>query len=217
MLNSESPKALTLYRVDILGQSLRLNQYHMGILAVLSCLVLYLVMRHPPTVSIAVSAGVTVVWAWALPRSSGLDVIWDRLFPTSRAFSRRRKKLSEWYWLSMALLAFAVFGQVHPASAQFFNALEKATTQVVTQSNSGIDPTIIKVIFILFRVLVVLAFVAGVVGLLVQAFRGGDWQPIASMIGIGVAFVIGVEVITTLMIGNGAGTAGGGGTGAGGP
>ena len=147
MINSDSPKALSLYRVNVLGQDVRLNQYHMGVLAVLSCLLMYLVIRHPPTVSIAVSAGVTAAWAWVAPRSSGLDVVWGRLFPSSRAF-RKRKKLSEWYWLSMALLAFMVFGQTHPASAQFFNSLEQATTEVVTQSNSGIDPTIIQVVFI---------------------------------------------------------------------
>lgn len=207
MFNPSNQKTPALYRVTVLGQDLRLNQYHVAALSILASLVVYLLIRQPPMTAVLVAAAVTATWAWTFTRSSGLDLVWSRLFPSSRAFSRRNKKLSGSYWLSMAVLAIIALGQGQPASAQFFNSLEQATTQVVAGSNSGIDPAIIQIIFILFRVLIVLAFVAGVVGLLTQAFRGGDWAPIASMLGIGIAFVIGVEVITTLMIG---GTGGGG-------
>jgi hypothetical protein len=51
--------------------------------------------------------------------------------------------------------------------------------------------------------LIVLAFLIGVVIVFTQATRGGDWQPIANLLAIGIAFVIGVEVISTLIIGGG--------------
>ena len=68
-------------------------------------------------------------------------------------------------------------------------------------------------IFVIFRILIVLAFLIGVVIVFTQATRGGDWQPIANLLGIGVAFVIGVEVISLLIIGDGGGGGGGGGGG----
>jgi hypothetical protein len=45
------------------------------------------------------------------------------------------------------------------------------------------------------------------------AMRGADWQPLLNVMGIGVAFVVGVEVISQLMLGGTGtgGTAGGGG------
>jgi hypothetical protein len=109
-----------------------------------------------------------------------------------------------WHIASIVLALTAVFGQVPlPAHAQFFDSLEKSLTDVVTQADTGIDESIIKTIFVFFRVLMVLAFIIGVIIVFIQATRGNDWQPIANLLAIGVAFVIGVEVITKLMLGTG--------------
>ena len=111
-------------------------------------------------------------------------------------------------------IAVMVFGSTvlldslgSPAHAQFFNSLEEAIASVITEADTGIDEGIITTIFVFFRVLIVLAFLVGVVVVFTQATRGNDWQPIANLLAIGVAFVIGVEVITVLILGD----AGGGG------
>ncbi len=111
-------------------------------------------------------------------------------------------------------LAAIVFGSTvlldslgSPAYAQFFNTLEEAIADVITEADTGIDEGIITTIFVFFRVLIVLAFLVGVVVVFTQATRGNDWQPIANLLAIGIAFVIGVEVITVLILGD----AGGGG------
>lgn len=111
-------------------------------------------------------------------------------------------------------LAALVFGSTvlldslgSPAQAQFFNTLEQAVSDVITDANTGIDENIITTIFVFFRILIVLAFLVGVVVVFTNAMRGNDWQPIAQLLAIGVAFVIGVEVITVLILGD----AGGGG------
>jgi hypothetical protein len=114
-----------------------------------------------------------------------------------------------WQVASVVLALTAVFGEMPmPAHAQFFDSLEKSLTDVVTEADTGIDESIIKTIFVFFRVLMVLAFIIGVIIVFIQATRGNDWQPIANLLAIGVAFVIGVEVITKLMLGDGAGGTG---------
>lgn len=181
------------YTVGKFGSfELRLTQAQVTTLTTLSFVLLYLSLRQPPLEAILISGAMTVIGCTFLPSVA--------------AKLPRRKRLAL-QRVSTVVLTLLMVLQVQPVYAQFFNALEQATTEVVSGSNSGIDTAVITIIFVLFRVLVVLAFVAGVVGLLVQSFRGGDWQPIASMIGIGLAFVIGVEVITNLMLG-GAGGAG---------
>ncbi len=107
-----------------------------------------------------------------------------------------------WHLMSLVLALTVVFGQLGlPAEAQFFNNLEQGLKDVIAGTNSGIDDDTITTIFVFFRILVVLAFVVGVISVFSQAMRGGDWQPIAQLLAIGIAFVIGVEVVTTLILG----------------
>ena len=89
-----------------------------------------------------------------------------------------------------------------PASAQFFDALEEAVIDVIDEGDTGIDDGIIETIFAFLRVVVILAFVVGVSVVLTQAFRGNDWVPIANMLSVGLAFVIVIELITNLMLGD---------------
>lgn len=180
------------YSLSIFGYGLHVSQKEVAFLAILSTLTVYLWLRQPPLLAVLMASVIAIAWA-----------VFESFLKAIFAHSHRS---FQWqFLLGLFVCAAIILGDHSPASAQFFNALEQATTQVVSTSGSGIDPSIVQTIFVLFRVLVVLAFVAGVVGLLVQAFRGGDWQPIASMIGIGLAFVIGVEVITSLMLGPGGG------------
>jgi len=106
-----------------------------------------------------------------------------------------------WHLASIVIALTLLLSQFHtPADAAMFKKLEETVTQSIAGSGGAIDAAIIKSIFNVFRVMIVFAFIIGGIVVLSQAFRGGDWQPIANLIGIGVAFVIGVEVITALVI-----------------
>lgn len=106
-----------------------------------------------------------------------------------------------WHLASIVIALTLVLSQFHaPADAAMFKKLEETVTQAIAGSGGAIDAAIITSIFNVFRVMIVFAFIIGGIVVLTQAFRGGDWQPIANLIGIGVAFVIGVEVISALVI-----------------
>ncbi|MEP0913753.1 hypothetical protein NDI45_22825 [Leptolyngbya sp. GB1-A1] len=184
-------KPRTTYQFTVLGQPVQLDQIQTTMLGIFASLIVYLAVRQPPIAAIVVSGVLTVAGTLLLPAATKAIV--------------RHKKLQ---WATATTAIFLVITGAKPASAQFFNALEAATLEVVAASNSGIDEAVITGVFILVRVLVVLAFVAGAVGMLVQMFRGGDWQPMLTLIGIGMAFVIGVEIISNLMLGGLAANAG---------
>lgn len=106
-----------------------------------------------------------------------------------------------WHLVSVVIALTLLLSQFHaPADAAMFKKLEETVTQAISGSGGAIDAAIITSIFNVFRVMIVFAFIIGGIVVLTQAFRGGDWQPIANLIGIGVAFVIGVEVISALVI-----------------
>ncbi|WP_204138776.1 hypothetical protein [Halomicronema sp. CCY15110] len=118
-----------------------------------------------------------------------------------------------WHLASVVIAVSAVagMGAIDPVSAQMFNNLETAVNDAINNTGgTTIAPETITTIFNIFRILIVLAFLIGVVIVFTQATRGGDWQPIANLLAIGVAFVIGVEVISTLIIGGGGGAGAGG-------
>lgn len=112
-------------------------------------------------------------------------------------------RIKPWYLLGFALTISSILSIEIPANAQFFDALEQGVTDVVSEGDTGINESIIATMFTFFRIIVVLAFVIGVVVVLAQAFRGNDFAPIANMLGVGIAFVIVVELITNLMLGTG--------------
>jgi len=147
----------------------------------------------------------------------GLEQVSALLAPV---FFRRGRRILGWQIaLAGVVAALVILPQAEPAQAQFFNSLETGLKAVIADSGSGIDEGIITTIFVFFRVLVVLAFVTGVIISLTLAMRGGEWQPLLNVIGIGVAFVVAVEVISVLILGTAAtagGGAGGGGVAAGG-
>ena len=109
--------------------------------------------------------------------------------------------IKRWHLVSVVIALTLLLSQFHaPADAAMFKKLEETVTQAISGSGGAIDAAIITSIFNVFRVMIVFAFIIGGIVVLTQAFRGGDWQPIANLIGIGVAFVIGVEVISALVI-----------------
>lgn len=110
-------------------------------------------------------------------------------------------RVKPWHLLGLALTLTAVLAWEAPASAQFFDSLEEGVTDVITEGDTGIDEGIVETIFTFFRIIIVLAFLVGVAAVLTQAFRGNDWSPIANMLGVGVAFVIVIELITQLILG----------------
>lgn len=106
-----------------------------------------------------------------------------------------------WHLVSVVIALTLLLSQFHaPADAAMFQQLEETVTEAISGSGGAIDAAIITSIFNVFRVMIVFAFIIGGIVVLTQAFRGGDWQPIANLIGIGVAFVVGVEVISALVI-----------------
>lgn len=118
-------------------------------------------------------------------------------------------KIKPWHLLCSSLAMTAVLAWEAPASAQFFDALEQAVNDVASEGDTGIDEGSISTIFAFFRIIIILAFLAGAAVVLTRAFQGNDWGPIANMLGVGVAFVIVVELITNLMLGE-TGSGGGG-------
>ena len=129
-------------------------------------------------------------------------------------FLGRGKRVSGWQMgLGAIVAALVIVPQAEPAQAQFFNSLEAGLKAVIADSGSGIDEGIITTIFIFFRVLVVLAFVTGIIISLTAALRGSDWQPLVSVMGIGVGFVVLVEIMSVLILGAPGAGAGGGGAG----
>jgi hypothetical protein len=170
---------------------LRLSKTDYYSLTLFTLFCFYLAWTNPATLWVGAIACLVAISFGLLQK--GLSFAFDWNIP-----------IRSWHVASLVLALTAVFGQAPlPAHAQFFDSLEKSLTDVVTQADTGIDEGIIKTIFIFFRVLMVLAFIIGVIIVFIQATRGNDWQPIANLLAIGVAFVIGVEVITKLMLGTG--------------
>jgi hypothetical protein len=74
-------------------------------------------------------------------------------------------------WVAAILgltVMFQGFG-IEPVNAQFFNSLESAMTDVISESGTGIDAGLIGTIFVFFRIIVILAFIVGVIVAFTQA------------------------------------------------
>ena len=170
-------------------RSVHLSRLDLNVCVLLCALIAYLSITQPQMVAVG---GFFTLLALALRLLQyGLETATDLTLP-----------IRSWHLVSLVLALTVVFGHLGlPADAQFFNSLEQTIKEVNTDSGAGIDEGTITTIFIFFRVLIVLAFIVGVTAVLSQAMRGNDWQPIAQMIAVGIAFVIGVEVVTSLILG----------------
>lgn len=197
----KAKKQTSAFTLNLLwNQQIHLSRLDLNVTGLLVALIAYLSVFQPQTLAVG-------------GLFSLLAISFRLLQYGVEAASSVNLPIRAWHLISLVLALTAVFGQLHPpAAAQFFSNLEQGLKDVIAGTNSGIDDATITTIFVFFRVLVVLAFVVGVIAVFSQAMRGSDWQPIAQLLAIGIAFVIGVEVVTTLILGTGA-TAGGGGGG----
>ncbi len=189
------------YRKNIQFDFLWNNTYLSGLdsatLIALGLLLIYLTAFQPAVVLVACFS-CAIVSAFSL-LNQGLKTATGYSIP-----------VKIWHLATVVLVLTAIFGQATtPAFAQFFNSLEQAVQDVVSNADTGISSQLVSTIFAFFRVLILLAFVIGVVVVFAQATRGNDWQPIANLLAVGVAFVIGVEIISQLILG-GSGQQGGG-------
>ncbi|MEM9215674.1 MAG: hypothetical protein AAGD25_15205 [Cyanobacteria bacterium P01_F01_bin.150] len=102
--------------------------------------------------------------------------------------------------VAIAIALITTFFTVLPSPAQavIFEALE---TEVNTLLNGSVDAAVVGLIFTALRVFVILGFIVGGIFLVNQALQGGDWKPMGNLMGIGLAFIIAVEVITRLILG----------------
>ncbi len=182
-------------RFQLLWNKVVLNRSEIGLIATLTAITGYMLMVNPSALMAAMLAGT-------------LAIAFGLLNKSLESFAGIGLPIKGWHLASVviAISAVAAAGHIDPVSAQMFNNLEEAVTDAIAETgDSAIDTAVITTIFNIFRILIVLAFLIGVVIVFTQATRGGDWQPIANLLAIGVAFVIGVEVISQLIIGDGGG------------
>jgi hypothetical protein len=176
-----------------LSQSLKHHPSDLGLVATLVAIAGYLGLSQPDILVTALLTGAIATALGLMNRSAQVMLGWGL-------------PLQRWHLVSgvIAISALVGLGAVDPVAAQMFNNLENAVNDAVNNTGgTTIAPETITTIFNIFRILIVLAFLIGVVIVFTQATRGGDWQPIANLLAIGIAFVIGVEVISTLIIGGG--------------
>jgi hypothetical protein len=194
---TRQPRTDRTIQFQILWNRIALSKIDAATLALLTALSVCLYFISPATLDVACFTGLLFVCCRLL--QSGID-----------AASRSGLPIGVLQCAALVLgltVVFQGFG-MEPVNAQFFNSLENAMTDVVSESGAGIDEGLIQTIFVFFRVIVILAFLVGVIVAFAQATRGNDWQPIANMLGIGIAFVIAVEIISILILGGEGGAQG---------
>jgi len=195
MLTRHQPRTDRTIQFQILWNRIELSRFDAATLAIVAALSVCLYFISPTTLDVACFTGLLFVCCRLF--QAGIDVA-----------SRSNLPIGALQWVAAILgltIVFQGFG-MEPVNAQFFNSLENAMTDVVSESGAGIDEGLIGTIFVFFRVIVILAFIVGVIVAFAQATRGNDWQPIANMLGIGIAFVIAVEIISILILGGEGGT-----------
>lgn len=111
-------------------------------------------------------------------------------------------KFKLWHFLAIALgICLCFTGFEIPSHAVIFQALEDAMTDVLTATGDSISEDIIAGMFTFFRVIIVLAFVTGIILAVSQGFQGNDFRPLLNAMGLGVGIVIAIEVLSNLAIG----------------
>lgn len=85
-----------------------------------------------------------------------------------------------------------------PAQAVLFQAIEDQVTTLI--NGTGVPAATVALVFTALRIIVIFGFLVGGIYTLNQAMQGGDWKPMGNMLGIGLMFVISMEVITQLIL-----------------
>ena len=111
-------------------------------------------------------------------------------------------KFQLWHFLAIALgICLCFTGFETPSHAIIFQALEDAMTDVLTATGDAVSEDVIAGMFTFFRVIIVLAFITGIILVVSQGFQGNDFRPLLNAMGIGVGIVIAIEVLSNLAIG----------------
>ena len=188
--NTRQSKAV---QFQLLWNQITLNSSELRLIVTLAAITGYILLTSPEVFITAILMSMVAISFALINRSA-------------QAIAGFGLPIQGWHLASVVIAVSAVvgMGSIDPVSAQMFNNLESAVNDAINNTGgTTIAPETITTIFNIFRILIVLAFLIGVVIVFTQATRGGDWQPIANLLAIGVAFVIGVEVISTLIIGGG--------------
>ncbi|MDJ0570875.1 MAG: hypothetical protein QNJ53_17770 [Pleurocapsa sp. MO_192.B19] len=115
---------------------------------------------------------------------------------------QKKIKWAKWHFLALALgITLCFTGLEQSSHALVFEALEEAMTDVLTATGDSIDESIITGLFTFFRVVLVLAFIGGMIFAITQGLQGSDWRPIVNAMGIGVGVILAIEVLTNLVVG----------------
>lgn len=189
IIRPRDPRYSKTIRPSLLWSQAVLQKSEIALLGTLVAIAGYMLIINPFALSAALISSVMAIAFGFINQAVGLPI-------------------KSWHLASVviATATIAAGSSVDPASAQMFGNLEEAVNAAITETGgTAIDESVIATIFNIFRILIVLAFLIGVVIVFTQATRGGDWQPIANLLAIGIAFVIGVEVISVLIIGDGGG------------
>ena len=109
-------------------------------------------------------------------------------------------KVKPWLFWSILIASIIVLSTAVPVQAMLFDTAETAVTDIITAAGSNIDTAVITGIFTFFRLIVILAFIAGIIGMAYQAMQGGDWKPIFTAMGIAMGVVMAVEVLTNMIL-----------------
>lgn len=111
-------------------------------------------------------------------------------------------KFKLWHFLAVALgISLCFTGFEGPSHAVIFQALETAMTSVLAATGGAVSVTVVAGMFTFFRVIIVLAFITGIILAVSQGFQGNDFRPLLNSMGIGVGIVIVIEVLSNLAIG----------------
>jgi hypothetical protein len=167
----------------------QLKKADMPYIAVCGLTALYLSFSQP-----VMMCAVAVMSALAIVLSQGAKAI-----PSLE--KRFRLRIRFWHVAALIMTVAALFGLLEaPAHAQFLTGLETAVTTVVTDSGSGIDATVITLIFNTIRVVFLLLVVSAGIFAYNQAQQGNDWRPIITQMALGIAVVLAIDVLTRLFV-----------------
>ena len=102
--------------------------------------------------------------------------------------------------LAVATASVIICSSQLPAQAIMFDAIQE---QIKNIAGDSIPADAVDNIFTFFRIIILLAIIIGSIYGVTQGLQGQDWRPIAQILGIGVAFIIGIDVLTSLVLGDG--------------
>ncbi|MGL5793010.1 MAG: hypothetical protein ACRC06_01135 [Waterburya sp.] len=109
-------------------------------------------------------------------------------------------KISFWHVCVLILGTVMALSQFEPAHALFLDKLQTAVEGTISASGN-IDKTIITNLFNLIRVIFLFLVVGAGIFAYSQAQQGNDWRPIIIQVGLAIAVVIVIDLLSVLFLG----------------